>query len=89
MNASKETITRSIASAVVAVLAVLKMFGIEIENVTETEVYTALLPFVTIVVWMYGFYKNNDFTKEAVEGTKRMKALKMHKKAGDKVEVGE
>lgn len=89
MNASKETITRSIASALVAILATLKMFGIELGNFTEAEIYTALLPFVTIVVWAYGFYKNNDFTKEAVEGTKRMKALKMHKKAGDRVEVGE
>lgn len=89
MNISKETIARTIASAVVAVLAVLKMFGIELGNITETEIYTAVLPFVTLAVWIYGFYKNNDFTKEAVEGTKRMKALKMHREAGDKVEVGE
>lgn len=88
MNISKETIARTIASAAVAVLAVLKMFGVEIGSVTETDVYTALLPFVTIGVWVYGFYKNNDFTKEAVEGTKYMRAMKMHRKAGDEIIEG-
>lgn len=88
MNISKETIARTIASAVVAALAVLKMFGIELGNFTEAEIYTALLPFVTIGVWVYGFYKNNDFTKEAVEGTKYMRAMKMHRKAGDEIIEG-
>lgn len=84
----KETIAKAIASAVVAVLAVLKMFGIELGNITETEIYTAVLPFVTIGVWVYGFYKNNDFTKEAIEGTKYMRAMKMHRKAGDEIIEG-
>ena len=87
MKTNKETIARTIASAIVAVLAVLKMLGIDY-GITEEQIYTALLPVVTILVWIWGFYKNNDFTKEGVAGTKYTRILKMHRKAGDTVEEG-
>ena len=85
MKTNKETIARTIASAIVAVLAVLKMLGIDY-GITEEQIYTALLPVVTILVWIWGFYKNNDFTKEGIAGTKYTRILKMHKKSGDTVE---
>ena len=87
MKTNKETIARTIASAIVAILAVLKMLGIDY-GITEEQIYTALLPVVTILVWIWGFYKNNDFTKEGIAGTKYTRILKMHKKAGDTVEEG-
>ena len=88
MKTNKETIARTIASAIVAVLAVLKMLGIDY-GITEEQIYTALLPVVTILVWIWGFYKNNDFSKEGIAGTKYTRILKMHKKAGDTVEEGD
>lgn len=88
MKTNKETIARTIASAIVAVLAVLKMLGIDY-GITEEQIYTALLPVVTILVWIWGFYKNNDFSKEGIAGTKYTRILKMHKKAGDAVEEGD
>lgn len=87
MKTNKETIARTIASAIVAVLAVLKMVGIDY-GITEEATYNALLPIVTVLVWIWGFYKNNDFTKEGIAGTKYTRILKMHKKAGDTVEEG-
>ena len=87
MKTNKETIARTIASAIVAVLAVLKMLGIDY-GITEETIYNALLPVVTVLVWIWGFYKNNDFTKEGLAGTKYTRILKMHKKAGDSVEEG-
>lgn len=87
MKTNKETIARTITSAIVAVLAVLKMFGIDF-GITEEQIYTALLAVVTVLVWIWGFYKNNDFTKEGIAGTKYTRILKMHKKAGDTVEEG-
>ena len=87
MKTNKETIARTIASAIVAVLAVLKMLGIDY-GITEEAIYNALLPVVTVIVWIWGFYKNNDFSKEGIAGTKYTRILKMHKKAGDSVEEG-
>lgn len=87
MKTNKETIARTIASAIVAVLAVLKMLGIDY-GITEEAIYNALLPIVTVLVWIWGFYKNNDFTKEGIAGTKYTRILKMHRKAGDTVEEG-
>ena len=88
MKTNKETIARTIASAIVAVLAVLKMLGIDY-GITEEAIYNALLPIVTVLVWIWGFYKNNDFTKEGIAGTKYCRILKMHRKAGDTVEEGD
>ena len=85
MKTNKETIARTIASAIVAVLAVLKMLGIDY-GITEEQIYTALLPVVTVLVWIWGFYKNNDFSKEGLAGTKYTRILKMHRKAGDSVD---
>lgn len=87
MKTNKETIARTITSAIVAVLAVLKMLGIDY-GITEEAIYNALLSVVTVLVWIWGFYKNNDFTKEGIAGTKYTRILKMHKKAGDTVEEG-
>ena len=87
MKTNKETIARTIASAIVAVLAVLKMLGIDY-GITEEAIYNALLPVVTVIVWIWGFYKNNDFSKEGIAGTKYTRILKMHRKAGDTVEEG-
>lgn len=87
MKTNKETIARTITSAIVAVLAVLKMLGIDY-GITEEAIYNALLSVVTVIVWIWGFYKNNDFTKEGIAGTKFTRILKMHKKAGDTVEEG-
>ena len=87
MKTNKETIARTIASAIVAVLAVLKMLGIDF-GITEEAIYKALLSVVTVLVWIWGFYKNNDFTKEGIAGTKYTRILKMHRKAGDTVEEG-
>ena len=88
MKTNKETIARTIASAIVAVLAVLKMLGIDY-GITEEAIYNALLPVVTVLVWIWGFYKNNDFTKEGIAGTKYTRILKMHRRAGDTVEEGD
>ena len=87
MKTNKETIARTIASAIVAVLAVLKMLGIDY-GITEEAIYNALLPIVAVLVWIWGFYKNNDFSKEGIAGTKYTRILKMHRKAGDSVEEG-
>lgn len=88
MKTNKETIARTIASAIVAALAVLKMLGIDY-GITEEAIYNALLPVVTVLVWIWGFYKNNDFTKEGIAGTKYTRILKMHRRAGDSVEEGD
>ena len=88
MKTNKETIARTMASAIVAVLAVLKMLGIDY-GITEEAIYNALLPVVTVIVWIWGFYKNNDFSKEGIAGTKYTRILKMHRRAGDTVEEGD
>lgn len=76
-----ETKIRTIVSAVLAVNAVLVMFGFRLgENLTEETVYLIVSAVVTLTGWAVGFFKNNDFTPEACEGTGLTRLLKAKKK---------
>lgn len=82
MQTNRETIARTIVSIVVGVLTLLKMFGIDIPF-SEESLYTATLGIVMVITWAYGFWKNNDFTKEALEATGLMRHRKHQEKMGD------
>lgn len=73
----KGTIVRTITSAIVAINACLVMFGVTVfEDVTEDAIYTVVSAVVMVVAWVVSHYKNNDFTKEAAEGTGLTRLLK-------------
>lgn len=79
---NKETKIRTIVTAILAVNAVLVMFGFRLgEGLTEETVYIVVSAIATIAGWGVGFFKNNDFTEEAAEGTGITRYLKALKKA--------
>lgn len=82
MQTNRETIARTIVSIIVGALTLLKMFGVDIPF-SEESLYTAVLGIVMVVTWAYGFWKNNDFTKEALEATGLMRVIKEQNKLGD------
>lgn len=74
---NKGTIARTITSAIVAINSCLIMFGIDIfKGATEDVIYQIVSVVVMIVAWAVSLYKNNDFTKEACEGTGMTRLLK-------------
>lgn len=81
------TIARTITSALVAINSCLIMFGVDIfQNATEDVIYKVVSAVVMVVAWVVSHYKNNDFTKEACEGTGYTRMLKAQK---DGVDNGE
>jgi hypothetical protein len=87
MKTNKETIARTIVSIIVGVLTLLKMFGVDIPY-SEESLYTVALACVMVCTWAYGFWKNEDFTSEALEATGLMRERKKQKEDGDKY-IGE
>ena len=78
---NRETIARTITSAIVAINACLVIFGVNLfGNITEDIIYQVVSAIVMIVAWAVSHWKNNDFTKEAAEGTGYTRMLKEQKK---------
>lgn len=76
MKISKGTIVRTIMLVIVLINLVLKHFGIDVINVSESEILTfveALLEVGTIIV---AFWKNNSFTQKAIKADEFLKTLK-------------
>lgn len=76
MKISKGTIVRTVMLVIVLINLVLKHFGIDVINVSESEILTfveALLEVGTIIV---AFWKNNSFTDKAIKADEFLKTLK-------------
>ena len=75
-----ELIVRLIVSIIAAINAAAAAFGFNPFNVDEQTIYTVVSFVAALVTWIWGFWKNNDFTDEARQGTAYMKHLKSLRK---------
>lgn len=76
---STDLIARLVISIIAAINAAAAAFGFNPFNVDEQTVYTAVSFIVALITWVWGFWKNNDFTNEAKLGTAYMRGLKAAK----------
>lgn len=80
MNKIKtETIVRTIVLVIALVNQALAIAGKEAFPVTEDQVYQGVTLIVTIGASVWAWWKNNSFTKAAIEADKYLSELK----AGD------
>ena len=80
-NVSVDTVARTICLALALTNQVLAVFGKEAIEFTNDNVYQLCSLIATFVTATVSFWKNNSFTKEAIEADKAMKAAKAAKKA--------
>lgn len=73
---STDLIARLVISIIAAINAAAAAFGFNPFNVDEQTVYTAVSFIVALITWVWGFWKNNDFTEEARAATAYMHDLK-------------
>ena len=76
MNISKGTIVRTISLIIVLVNIVLKKFGIDLINVSESEILTAVEMIIEVLTIIVAFWKNNSYTKNAIRADAFLKQLK-------------
>lgn len=72
---NKETIVTAIVAVIVAVLDLLKIFGIFVP-IEDNTIYTIVSLIVTAVI----YWRNQDWTMEAHEATGYMRLMKAQKK---------
>lgn len=66
-NINKGTIARTIAVIAVLINQFLIMFGKEQLPFTEDEIYQGVSMVLTVGATLWAWWKNNSFTKEAIE----------------------
>lgn len=76
INASKETILRTVVVFLTLINQFLVMFGKEKLPFTEEEIYQGLSVVVTVGATLWAWWKNNSFTSVAVEADRYKEDLK-------------
>ena len=71
-----ETIARTIVLILTLINQVLAIYGKDKIPITESDVYQLVSITVTIVVSVHTWWKNNSFTKAAIEADKYMEQLR-------------
>ena len=80
MKISSGTIARTTVLALALINQLLTAFGYNMIDISEETVNTLVSTIFTIVAAVISFWKNNSFTKEALEADKVLKELKSTKK---------
>jgi SPP1 family holin len=76
MQISKGTIARTISIVLVLVNIVLKQFGIDAINVSESEILSFIEALIEVAIIVVSFWKNNSFTQNAIKADDFLKTLK-------------
>lgn len=76
MQISKGTIVRTIMVVLVIVNVVLKQFGVDAINVSESEILSLVEALIEVATIVVAFWKNNSFTKNAIEADEFLKTSK-------------
>ena len=79
-NVSSGTIARTLFLFVSLVNSALGMFGFTSLDIDENTIYTVVTGVTTIVSAVLAFWKNNSFTKEAIEADKYRENLLTNEK---------
>lgn len=75
-NVKADTIIRTIVLIIALLNQGLAIFGKEAFPITEDEVYQVVTVIVTIASSVWAWWKNNSFTKNAIEADKVLDNLK-------------
>lgn len=76
MQISKGTILRTIMLLVVIINLILKRFGIDAINVSESQILSLIEAVIEVAIIVVSFWKNNSFTPNAIKADEFLKTLK-------------
>ncbi len=78
-NISAGTIARTIVLALALINQALVIAGKPIINIAEQDIYNVVSLIATIAASVWAWWKNNSFTKEAIEADEYMADMKAGK----------
>ena len=76
MKISKGTIVRTIMLVIVLINMILKHFGLDVIDVSESEILSIVEMLIEIAVIIVTFWKNNSFTDKAIKADEFLETLK-------------
>ena len=83
MNISTGTIARTAVLLLALVNQILTASGKNIINISSDDINTLVSTLFTVVAALVSWWKNNSFTKNAIEADKYKDFLKQEKKVAD------
>lgn len=75
MNASKETLIRSIVTLLAVINQLLVSFGVYPQAIDESTIFSLVSAIVTIGTVVWAWWKNNSFTPNAVKADEYLQNL--------------
>lgn len=73
---SKGTIVRTVMFVIVILNMILSHFGLDVINVSESEILSVVEMLLEVAVIIVTFWKNNSFTDKAIKADEFLKTLK-------------
>lgn len=73
---SKGTIVRTVMLVIVVLNMILSHFGLDVINVSESEILSVVEMLLEVAVIIVTFWKNNSFTDKAIKADEFLKTLK-------------
>lgn len=80
MNVKSDTIARTICLMIALANQILAFCGKNVIPITENEVYQIVSLLATVGISIWTWWKNNSFTKEAIQADELMNKLKAENK---------
>lgn len=75
----KETVIRTIVLIIALINSILTMCNINPLPFSDEQIYQGVSAIVTIAATLWAWWKNNSFTKEAIEADEYKKKIKENK----------
>ena len=76
MSVKPETIIRTVITAIALLNSILVMYGKTPLPFTDEDLYAGLSAFVAVVTTIWSWWKNNSFTKAAIEADEYLSDIK-------------
>ena len=86
MQITRRTIISTVINLLAFVNAVMVMLGKPVLNIDSGDLTVTVNAVITAVVWIYGFWKNNSFTPEAIKADEYLDLLRHDEWVGERAE---
>ena len=83
MQITKRTIASTIVNLIALINAIMVMIGKPVLVISDSDIGIVVSVIFTICAWAYGFWKNNSFTKPAIEADVYLDLLRNNEWFGD------
>lgn len=83
MQITKRTVASTVINLIALLNSIMIMIGKPVLSISDNDVGVVVSVVFTICAWAYGFWKNNSFTKEAIQADEYLELLRSNETLED------